>query len=287
MEIAPNNCMVCPRTAAPCGNTGQSAFTALMANPVHMDVTRADSRRNVIVTAARVSCPILADVPGPHPADSRRGACAAALGVWLIGSLGCIREPLPDICPSVEVGELVISELRGPQEGDDSFGHYIEVYNAAGKTIDLQGLVVFVIQSDGETVAFLVRDAIELAPEAYAVLGPGLPDDRPNWIDYGVGWDISGGNPDEGEYPTDLLRYRGGFVALTACDEPIDGVFYETDSLPTLGTLACGNAENPPSADANDDSLSGCWCTDAQEIGSQPLFGIGLPGSPGGPNRCP
>jgi hypothetical protein len=285
MEIAPNNCMVCPRTAAPCGNRGQSAFTALVAKPVHMHVTRADSRRNVIVTAARVSCPILTEVSGPHPADSRRGARATALGLWLIGSLGCIREPLPDICPSVEVGELVISELRGPQAGDDSFGHYIEVYNLAGKTIDLQGLSVRLRSSGGEELLFFVRDSIDVAAQAYAVIGPGLPDDRPNWITYGIGWDISGGNADEGTYPNDLLRYESAFVELEACDELIDEVFYV--ALPDSGSLACGNAEDRPSADANDDSESGCWCTDAQEIGSQPLFGIGLPGSPGGPNRCP
>jgi hypothetical protein len=283
MEIAPNNCMVCPRTAAPCGNTGQSAFTALMANPVHMHVTRADSRRNIIVTAARVSCPILGEVSGPHPADGRRGACAAALGVWLIGSLGCIREPLPDICPSVEVGELVISELRGTQKDEDgkattdSFGHYIEVYNAAGKTIDLQGLSVRLRAAGGKELWFFVRESIEVVSEGYAVIGPGLHDDRPNWIDYAAGWDITGD-----VYPVD---YGSAFVELEACDELIDEVFYV--ALPDSGSLACGNAEDRPSADANDDSESGCWCTDAQEIGSQPLFGIGLPGSPGGPNRCP
>jgi hypothetical protein len=42
------------------------------------------------------------------------------VGLWLIGSLGCIREQLPEICPNADYGEIVISELRGPQDGDET-----------------------------------------------------------------------------------------------------------------------------------------------------------------------
>jgi hypothetical protein len=209
------------------------------------------------------------------------------VGLWLIGSLGCVREPLPEFCPSVDVGELVISELRGPQAGQDSFGDYIEVYNAAGKTLDLQGLTVRLRSAGGDELELFVRDSFELDAEGYAVIGFGLTDDRPNWIDYGLGWDISGGNVDTGDYPRDFVRYTSAFVELEACAVLIDEVFYANDTLAQLGTLACGNADTPPSADANDDSQSGCWCIDAGDAGGQPLFGVGLPGSPGGPNRCP
>jgi hypothetical protein len=200
---------------------------------------------------------MLGDVSEAHPADGRRRGCAA-VGLWLIGSLGCIREPLPDICPSVEVGELVISELRGPQDGDDSFGDYIEVYNASGKTVDLLGMTVRLRSAGGDEREFLIRESVELEAQGYVVIVA-----------------ESG----------DLLGDTSAFVELEACEELVDEVFYA--ALPTLGSLACGNADNLPSADANDDSESGCWCVDAQEIGDQPLFGIGLPGSPGGPNRCP
>jgi hypothetical protein len=233
---------------------------------------------------------MLGCVSGAHPADGRRRVHAIAIalaGLWLIGSAACIREPLPEICPSVEVGELVISELRGPQVGDDSFGDYLEVYNAAGKTVDLQGLTVRLRSAGGDEVEFFVRESVELAAESYAVIGPGLPDERPKWIDYGIGWDISGGDPDTNEYPQDFLNDSSAFVELEACGELIDEAFYDNGTLPTLGTLACGNAENPPSANANDDSEAGCWCIDSDDADGQPLFGVGLPGSPGGVNRCP
>lgn len=230
---------------------------------------------------------MLAAVPRTNPTDGRCRGCAAAWVLGLIGSLGCVREPLPELCPNVEVGELVISELRGPQAEQDSFGDYIEIYNAAGKTVDLQGLTVRLRSAGGDELELFVREPFELDAGGYAVIGPGLPDDRPDWIDYGIGWDISGGNADSGDYPKDLLRYTSAFVELEACEVLIDEAFYPTNALATLGTLACGNAETPPSADANDDVQAGCWCTDAGDAGGQPLFGVGLPGSPGGANRCP
>jgi hypothetical protein len=249
-------------------------------------VTPAVFQCHVIVTATRTSCPMLAEVPRANPTDGRCRGGALALGVWLIGSLGCIREPLPEFCPNVEVGELVISELRGPQDGQDSFGDYLEVYNAAGKTVDLQGMTVRLRSAGGDELEFFVRESIEVDAGSYAIIGPGLPDDRPDWIDYGVGWDISGGNVDNGDYPQDVMRYVSAFVELEACEEIIDEMFYAVDTIPKLGTLACGNAETPPSAEANDDSEAGCWCNDIAEADGQPLFGLGLPGSPGGPNRC-
>jgi hypothetical protein len=200
---------------------------------------------------------MLGDVSRAHPADGRHRGCAPLVGLWLIGSLGCIRESLPEICPSVEVGELVISELRGPQDGADSFGQYLEVYNASGKMVDLKGLILRLRSAGGDERSLLLRESYELDAQGYVAI-------------YG---------------PADLLGDTSAFVELEACDELIDEVFYA--ALPMLGTLACGNAEIPPSADANDDSESGCWCVDEQEIGDQPLFGLGLPGSPGGPNRCP
>lgn len=221
-------------------------------------------------------------VSGAHPADGRRRGLVIAS--CLIGSLGCVREQLPDICPSVDEGELVISELRGPQDGDDSFGHWVEVYNAAGKTVDLQGMTLRLRSSGGDELEFFVRESVEVPAGGHAVIGPGSPDDHPNWMDYAIGWDISGGDPEMDEYPLDFMRFTAAFVELEACDELIDEVFFE--SLTPMGTLACGNADAPPTADANDETTAGCWCVDSGDAGGQPLFGVGLPGSPGGANRC-
>lgn len=216
-------------------------------------------------------------VSGAQPADGRRCICAIALALCSSGPLGCVREQLPEICPSVDVGELVISELRGPQTGDDSFGNYLEVYNAAGKTVDLEGMFVRVRSAGGDVREFFVRESVEVAANGYAVIGGKLVEEQPNWMDYAIGTDTS----------ARFLDYKSAFVELEACDETIDEVFYATSTLPTLGTLACGNDQSPPSAEDNDDAEAGCWCTDAGEADGQPLFGVGLPGTPGGANRCP
>ena len=47
-------------------------------------------------------------------------------------ALACLpRDGVPAVCPQVAQGDLVVSELRGPQEGADSFGQWIEVFNAS------------------------------------------------------------------------------------------------------------------------------------------------------------
>jgi hypothetical protein len=203
------------------------------------------------------------------------------------GLLGCDRDPEPEICPNVEPGELVISELRAEQSEQDSFGHFIEVYNGSGRSLDLQGLWVRQVALDGDQQGFFVRDSLELAAGGYAVIGPGL-EDLPTWIDYGVGWDISGGDPAEGTYPRELIKasFPTGLFELEACDVLIDEVFYPPASLPAIGTLACTGADGLPSASENDDASMGCWCVDA-EPSDVALPGIGLPGTPGRANRCP
>ncbi|MFO7567094.1 MAG: hypothetical protein R6X02_30900 [Enhygromyxa sp.] len=231
-----------------------------------------------------LACAAHDDTRSPLP---RWGLRCAIVLVLALGLLGCERAPGPEICPRIEPGDLVFSELRATQAGSDSFGHYIEIYNASGRTIDLQGVWIHQTAVDGAEQGVLIREPLELGPRRYTVIGPGL-DELPSWIDYGVGWDISGGDPATEEYPRELIKasYPTGFFTIHACDELIDEVFYGVGTLPTAGTLACGNLEAPPSAEQNDDAASGCWCVDA-EPSDVPLPGIGLPGTPGRANRCP
>lgn len=166
-----------------------------------------------------------------------------------------MREGLPEICPNVEVGELVISELRGTDPV-----YYLEVYNASGKTVDLQGLVIH-IRSTGSDI--LVRESIELEAGGYAVVAPGTPGDTPLWIDYGFGTDAT----------ASFLPESTTTIELDACGEIIDEMSYDAYQLPVDATLACAS-NGLPSADDNDDSQLGCWCLSS------------VSGSPGGPNQC-
>lgn len=226
-------------------------------------------------------------MPPHRTVGHRRTSFCLGLGILIGAVSGCGRDALPELCPDVEVGELVISELRGDQAGQDAVGHYIEIYNDSGHSVDLEGLHVRLRSFDGEVLELFVREPTKLAAGAYAVIGPGFVDDAPSWIDYALAWDISGGDPDTDEYPRDFLRYRSAFVEIEGCDGLIDKAFFATDALTQTGTMACGNAQNPPSASDNDDIGSGCWCVDDQDAVDQPLYGVGLPGSPGGANRCP
>lgn len=196
---------------------------------------------------------------------------------------GCAREPLPEYCPLVEPGELVVSELRGDQDEIDSYGQWLEIYNASGRSLDLQGVRVTLLFNSGDAASFLVRDELEVEPGGYVALGPGLPDSPASWLDYAIGWDIPGGN--ETDPPTNLLSELAGRIRVTSCDdELIDEVAFE--DLPRVGTRACGNASSPPDALANDDTALGCWCDDAADP-EGPVLGIGQPGTPGAANRCP
>ena len=204
-------------------------------------------------------------------------------------SLGCSREPIEEVCPEVEVGGLVIAELRGAQDGQDSFGHYIGIYNASGSSLDLRGVVLRQRSAGGDELAVTVRSSVEVAAGGYATVGPGLLEALPIWLDYGIGFDISGGDPQTGEFPRDLLRYGSAFIDLEVCGVVVDDVFWTDGQLPRAGSLACGNAERPPSAAGNDfPGPDSCWCVDANEADpAQPLPGLGLPGTPGRSNRCP
>ncbi len=188
----------------------------------------------------------------------------------------CVRDPLPGGCPRIEPGALVVSELRGPQNG--SYRQWIEVYNAGDTPIAVQGLRFAFTKLDGTApVAFAVRsEGLEVAPGAYLVLGGGDPEEE-DYIDYDYTADY---HSSTSASPRDL--YGAARLELTACDRVIDQVVYQT--LPTAGTLALDGAA-PPDAAANDDSTMG-WCVDARDDG--PKTEIGLRGSPGEQNPpCP
>ncbi len=192
-----------------------------------------------------------------------RSLAFASLAV--VSLTACEREPLPEICPNIEVGDLVISELRGNNEAFAA--DWIEVHNTSTSTIDLLGLVVRLRLGNGTIVRFLIRESVELPAGGYLAAGPMEAD----WL-----------------YPTREVPklfndvYRG-YVEIEGCDdEVLDTV--EFLALPSKGTLACGNAQSPPDIDANDDTATGCWCVDESMGGPQLLVGFG---SPGEPNRCP
>lgn len=179
----------------------------------------------------------------------------------------CARDSITPICPAVAPGDLVISELRGAQSGGgaDTWGAWVELYNASGAPLDLEGLHVVFTRLDGGAISrAIVRRPLPLAAGGYVVIGRDADDARPPRVDYGMGTDFADS------------FYTAAHVAVLACDVAIDELTYP--SLPTQGTRALG--AHPPDATANDDAAR--WCVDAQ-ANTDPTQ-HGLPGSPGAEN---
>lgn len=201
-----------------------------------------------------------------------------ALTAALLAAVACVRPPLADDCPALAAGDLVISELRGPQSG--SYRQWIELYNPTDAPVPARGLRLEFTQLDGTSpVAFVLRDEdLAIEPGDYLVVGGGPPDDFP-YIDYDYTPDFhSSTNVDA---PRDL--YGAATLDLISCGVVLDHLVYM--GLPSEGTLSLDGSA-PPDAAANDDSREG-WCANTSP-GEGPQTGIGLNGTPGEANPpCP
>jgi hypothetical protein len=239
-----------------------------------------------------------------QPSQRRASLRPRAWGfVALLGCLaaasGCALEPLPCLIELSE-GDLVITEIRGPQEG--TRGEWIELFNASDARLELEGLRGTLRPLEGSAVegelelTFLVREPLPIEPGGYVVLGtlPLDPVRRPE-LDYSINSDFrvepevveaSGGvvvlPEDENADPRPL--FGSARLRLYACDRLIDGFAYP--ELPASGTLSL-DPDAISDADANDDLSR--WCTDATEPPADgPQTVTGLPGSGGEANRpCP
>lgn len=174
-----------------------------------------------------------------------------ATGLALASSAGCVRDTVGE-CADVSPGELVITELRGPQTADELTPPFVEIYNASSHAIDLEALKLRYRTIDGGTdIPVIIRRPVSVAATSYAVLGL-VPDDGelPSYVDYGFSGDFK-----QGYLPA-------AAIDLLACDTLIDRVVYR--SLPKDGTYSL--AATPPAADVNDDEAA--WCTNPVKDGS-------------------
>ena len=140
----------------------------------------------------------------------------------------------------------MVTEIRGPQ--DDALGAWVEVYNASGSSVDLEGIKVRFRKKDGSSETdVIVRRSLPAAAGSYTVLGLFLDDDtRPAYVDYGFV-----------ERLPELVARRPPRSMSTRAASAIDRATY--DSLPAMGTYSLG--AKPPTADGNDFPTT--WCTDA------------------------
>ena len=189
---------------------------------------------------------------------------ALALVVMAGSAVGCTSDVVPEVCPAVGVGDLVITELRGNAGDVDLDRDWVEITNVGGGAVDLRGLHLRLrgLTGAGEDV-MLVRSALPIAAAGQVVLGAFDARLLPEFVDYGWQPDfmtVVNKVPSSKHFPT------GGILELYACDVLIDRV--QWTSLPALGTRSLGLM--PPDAGGNDDTAA--WC----EVASTP----GAPNTP-------
>jgi hypothetical protein len=158
---------------------------------------------------------------------------------------GCVRDPETAVCPDIGVGDLVITEIGGPQTGQETLKPFVEIYNASGSTVDLLGIRVRFRRLTGEEIgAAIVRREVSAAADSYTVLGLDLDESDQPYMDYGFAADFHMSWP------------SSAAIDLYACEQQIDQVRY--DSLPRTGTYSLGAM--PPTEESND--FPAMWCTD-------------------------
>ncbi len=163
-------------------------------------------------------------------------------------------------------GDLVITEvMRDPNAVDDTDGEWLEIYNASGRSIDLDGLVIRDEGSDSYAVSgsLLFADGTTLifGNNADPASNGGIP------VDHAYSGLLLGNNADEL-----VLENAGGILDRIAWDngnswpEPIGASMNLDQGL----------------IDATDNDLAGSWCASTSALGS------GDRGTPGALNEaCP
>ena len=211
---------------------------------------------------------------GDHPSMAVRGRTRRIGLTGLVAVVlctACPREAEEVPCPDLAEGDLVITELRGPQDGNDSFGQWIELFNAGDTEADLLGLRVDIVPLDGRdpTIVLVRNEDVFVAPNEYVVLGNHNDNNLPEYVDYG--WALTSSSRD---------LFQNAFIEVSACDVLVDRMLYR--GLPTVGTLSL-DPSFEPSAKRNDDETA--YCVDAADAPPGEVTGFGQPGTPGEENR--
>lgn len=178
------------------------------------------------------------------PASIRYARAVRLIGFAVVAALAaaCTRDPASAECPDISPGDLVVTEIQGPQM-DATQPAWIELYNASSSPIDLEGTRIRFRRKDGSSeVPVIVRRSVTVAGGGYIVLG--LVDDamRPDYISYGFLNDFH------------VPFLAAAAIDVQACGTLIDRAVY--DALPKTGSHSLGTS--PPNKDDNDVPAS--WC---------------------------
>ena len=172
--------------------------------------------------------------------------------------------------PSVQPGDIVITEIMNNPDGSDGDKEWFEVFNTTGSGIDLDGWVISDLDGESHTIG----GTLTVPPSGYAVIGAntsssanaGAP------VDYGYGGSI-------------ILANTGDEVVLTAPGGVVvDEVIYD-DALGWPDAAAHSKSLDAGLTSSLDNDTASNWCDvpDTATYGSEANFG-----TPGAANpACP
>ena len=183
----------------------------------------------------------------------------------LVVVVGCSRPPSGGVACTdpLAPGDLVITEIFAEPSGPGT--EWFEIYNAAERPVELEGLTITHSRTDGSKPAVHVMAEITSRPRAVLHARQHRAAGRAAYVDYGYAGDLGA-----------FYNTGGGKLALTCGDTEIDSADYGDVKLGHSRELTAGQ---PPDFTVNDDQAN--WCeSDATE------FIAGNFGTPGQDNDC-
>jgi hypothetical protein len=201
-----------------------------------------------------------------------RAVILIAVAVAGAGAAACGPANKEGTCKDTLVaGDLVITEVFADYQGAaggtgaDEGKEWIEIYNASGRPVELQGVTVVHGRTDGTRQKSHVIDDVTIAAGQFFTMGNSAQDLLPAYIDYGYADDLG-----------ELFNTDAGKIQLKCGDSEIDAAIYQ-DVRP--GHSRQLTAAQPPDFTLNDAPESWCEASDTQ-------FEPENYGTPGQDNDC-
>jgi hypothetical protein len=180
----------------------------------------------------------------------------------------CAREELvaSGLCGDFAAGDLVITEVHANPDGSDGDGEYVELFNASGGPLALDGLTLTSSRADGTGSNTHRFFGISVGAGDYLVAGNAPLDSMPSHLDYSYG-DTLGS-----------LRNSEARISIRCGERLIDQVSYEST---TDGRALELDGRFAPDHELNDELAR--WCTTPLGVDEVSPGNFGTPGAMNSP----
>lgn len=118
-------------------------------------------------------------------------------------------------CDELAAGDVVVTEVHANPDGTDGDGEYIELFNASGGWLALDGLSLVASRSDGTSPRSHRFEDASIDAGDYFVAGNAAEENRPEHVDYSYGSTLGS------------LRNSDGAVSIRCGETLIDGMSYD------------------------------------------------------------